>query len=90
MTGGVLTLVLVIAWPLLALPAGVFSKSYFTMWIIIALTWGFAAMCTCLFMPWWESRRHIGKIFTGIFSGEVFKARAVRAEVGAVSPMTKG
>lgn len=89
MTGGALTLILVIAWPLLALPAGVFSKSYFTMWIIIALTWGFAAMVTCLFMPWWESRRHIAKIFKGIFSGEVFKAKAVRAEVG-LNPMTKG
>jgi hypothetical protein len=33
-TGGVLTLVLVVAWPLLALPAGVFSKPYFTMWIV--------------------------------------------------------
>jgi hypothetical protein len=42
-TGGTLTLVLVVAWPLLALPAGVFSKSYFTMWIIIAMIWGLLA-----------------------------------------------
>eukprot|EP00882_Tetradesmus_deserticola_P003386 GHRQ01003582.1.p1 GENE.GHRQ01003582.1~~GHRQ01003582.1.p1 ORF type:complete len:665 (+),score=225.71 GHRQ01003582.1:267-2261(+) len=90
MTGGVLTLVLVIAWPLLALPAGVFSKAYFTMWIVIALTWGFAAMCVCLFMPWYESRRHVGRIFKGIFSGEVFKAKPVRADVGASPIMTKG
>lgn len=42
-TGGTLTLVLVIAWPLLALPAGVFSKGYFTMWIVIAMIWGLLA-----------------------------------------------
>jgi hypothetical protein len=42
-TGGTLTLVLVVAWPLLALPAGVFSKGYFTMWIIIAIVWGLLA-----------------------------------------------
>jgi hypothetical protein len=30
-TGGALTLVMVIFWPLLAIPAGVFSKGYFTM-----------------------------------------------------------
>lgn len=30
-TGGTLTLVMLILWPLLALPAGVFSQGYFTM-----------------------------------------------------------
>jgi hypothetical protein len=38
-----LSLILVVLWPLLALPAGVFSKSYFTFWVILAITWGFAA-----------------------------------------------
>lgn len=38
--------------PLLALPAGVFSLGYFKMWIIIALTWGFAATAVCLILPW--------------------------------------
>ena len=28
-----LSLVLIVVWPLLALPAGVFSKSYFTFWV---------------------------------------------------------
>ena len=72
-TGGVLTLVLVVVWPLLALPAGVFSLGYFTMWVIISLIWGFAATAICLIMPWWESREHIGKILKGVFSGAAFK-----------------
>lgn len=106
-TGGILTLVLIIAWPLLALPAGVFSKGerrtqrlrrapatrripgcqlcdmtrappsagYFTMWIIIALTWGFAACLVCMLLPWWESRKHVGKILKGIASGQACKGR---------------
>jgi hypothetical protein len=73
MTGGVLTLVLVIMWPLLALPAGVFSLGYFTMWVIIALAWGFAAALICLVLPWWESREHVGKILKGVFTGKAFK-----------------
>ena len=31
LTGGALTLVMLILWPILALPAGVFSQGYFTM-----------------------------------------------------------
>ena len=30
---GALTLLLIIVWPLLALPAGVFNKGYFHMWV---------------------------------------------------------
>lgn len=36
-TGGTLTLVMLILWPILALPAGVFSQGYFTMWIVVRL-----------------------------------------------------
>ncbi|GBF99241.1 urea-proton symporter-like [Raphidocelis subcapitata] len=63
LTGGALTLVLVVLWPLLSLPAGVFNKGYFTMWIIIALIWGLIASAVCIFTPIWESRQHIAKIF---------------------------
>ena len=42
-----LTVVIFILWPLLALPARVFSQGYFTMWIVIALIWGSTAGPTC-------------------------------------------
>jgi hypothetical protein len=61
-TGGVLTLLLIVLWPLLALPAGVFSQSYFTMWIIIALIWGLLASLGCILVPIWESAPHIALI----------------------------
>ncbi len=38
--GGGLAFVLIIAWPCLALPAKVFSKGYFTFWVILSIIWG--------------------------------------------------
>ena len=38
--GGGLAFVIIILWPLLALPAGVFSKGYFTFWVSISIIWG--------------------------------------------------
>ena len=38
--GGGTAFVIIIAWPCLALPAGVFSKGYFTFWVIISIVWG--------------------------------------------------
>ncbi len=40
---GCLSVVVFVLWPLLTLPAGVFSKSYFTFWIVLAMIWGFLA-----------------------------------------------
>ena len=40
---GCLSVVVFIIWPLMTLPAGVFSKSYFTFWIVLAMIWGFLA-----------------------------------------------
>lgn len=56
--GGGLALVLIIVWPCLALPAKVFSKGYFTFWVILSIVWGLvstapvgpflpASLCTC-------------------------------------------
>jgi hypothetical protein len=61
------------------------------MWIIIALTWGFAATAICLILPWWESRAHVGKIVRGVFSGAAFKSRPapakpVSADVNLTAP----
>lgn len=38
--GGGLAVLLYVVWPLLALPAKVFSKGYFTFWVIISMVWG--------------------------------------------------
>lgn len=38
--GGGLTVILLIVWPVMALPPGVFDKSYFYFWVILSLVWG--------------------------------------------------
>lgn len=40
---GCLSVVVFVLWPLLTLPAGVFSRSYFTFWVVLAMIWGFLA-----------------------------------------------
>ena len=57
--GTVLSLVLILVWPLLALPATVFSESYFTFWVIIALVWGWAATLIMIFLPVYEAKNSI-------------------------------
>ncbi|GAB4814949.1 hypothetical protein N2152v2_001995 [Parachlorella kessleri] len=51
-----LSLLLVVIWPLLALPAGVFSKGYFTFWVVISIIWGFIATVIGTVLPLWEAR----------------------------------
>ncbi|DBB03406.1 TPA: hypothetical protein ACH3X3_010770 [Trebouxia sp. C0006] len=54
--GGLITLVLVVLWPILTTPAKVFSKGYFTMWVIISIIWGCLAAVVCTVLPLWEAR----------------------------------
>lgn len=59
-----LALVLVVAWPLLTLPAGVFSKGYFTFWVVLSIVWGLLATGAMLLLPVWESRSSILGVLT--------------------------
>lgn len=67
--GSALTILLVIVWPCLALPAGVFSKGYFTFWTIIALIWGLLASAAMIFLPLAEAHGAITKTVSNIASG---------------------
>ncbi|KXZ51617.1 hypothetical protein GPECTOR_12g581 [Gonium pectorale] len=49
--GGALTLLLLIVWPVLALPARVFSQGYFTFWVMVAMIWGIVASAVCMLLP---------------------------------------
>ncbi|GIL54634.1 hypothetical protein Vafri_10364 [Volvox africanus] len=50
-TGGTLTLLLLILWPVLTLPAKVFNQGYFTFWVILAMIWGIVASVVCIVLP---------------------------------------
>lgn len=52
-----LTLLIFVLWPLLTLPAGIFSRGYFSFWIGLAMTWGTAAAAIVIFFPLIQGRQ---------------------------------
>jgi SSS family transporter len=65
--GYILTLVLVIIWPLLSVPAGTFTKTYFAFWVLVAIAWGFGAAIIITFLPLVESSEEIATALSGMF-----------------------
>ena len=65
--GFVLSIVLVVIWPLLSVPAGKFTKAYFAFWVLLAIAWGFGAAITITILPLVESSAEIGAVVYGIF-----------------------
>merc|ERR1712193_163610 len=49
------TIVMVVIWPILTIPAGVFTKEYFAFWVFVSLMWGFTATFVIITMPLYES-----------------------------------
>merc|ERR1719253_1633513 len=66
--GYVLTLVLIIIWPLLSVPAGVFSQAYFAFWVLISICWGFGATIIITLLPLIESQADIGQDLSGLWN----------------------
>ena len=64
--GWVLTIVLVVIWPLLSVPAGKFTKDYFTFWVLLAIAWGFGAAIIITFLPILESFDDITTVVKGM------------------------
>lgn len=66
--GYVLTLCLIFIWPLLSIPAGVFSKSYFAFWVLIAIAWGFGAAIIITILPLAENSEEITTVLVGLMN----------------------
>eukprot|EP00250_Pteridium_aquilinum_P011531 c20130_g1_i1 orf=235-2172(+) len=64
----VLSVILVIVWPLLTLPAGVFSEGYFALWVVISIIWALIATIISTFLPLIESREVIMKVIKSLLS----------------------
>ncbi|KAL4418865.1 hypothetical protein ABPG77_002621 [Micractinium sp. CCAP 211/92] len=64
--GWSLSLLLIVIWPLLALPAGVFSKGYFTFWVVLSITWGLLATIVSTTLPLWEARESLMTILKNL------------------------
>ncbi|KAL7187915.1 hypothetical protein ACSBR1_037873 [Camellia fascicularis] len=62
------TVVIVLLWPLLSLPAGRFSEGYFTFWAIIAIAWGTIGSAVIIVLPLTESWQTIQSVILGMFT----------------------
>jgi SSS family transporter len=70
------TILMVIVWPLLSIPAGVFTKDYWAFWVFISIGWAFTATITIISLPLYESREAI----LGVFMFMLGRKQAEKAE----------
>ena len=70
-TGSALTLILIILWPVLAIPAGHFTPSYWGWWVALAIMWGLIATISTILLPIWEARKVFINIFSHLVHGEL-------------------
>jgi hypothetical protein len=61
-----LSVLLCVVWPVLSLPAGVFTRDYFAFWVFIAILWGFVATTVIIALPLYESREGLVSVMRGI------------------------
>jgi len=57
--GYVTSTILVVVWPLLSVPAGVFTKSFFAFWVFLAVSWAFVSASIIIILPIIESHDDI-------------------------------
>jgi hypothetical protein len=65
--GYALTFILIFVWPILSIPAGVFTQSYFAFWVLVAIAWGFGAALIITVLPLVESAEDIIRVLSGLF-----------------------
>jgi len=70
------TIVMVVIWPVLSIPAGVFTKDYFAFWVFISLAWAFVATFVIITLPIQESMESIMGVF--LFMAGKKKAAGVK------------
>nr|ATG71187.1 ATDUR3 [Juniperus flaccida] len=64
------TVVIVVLWPILSLPAKVFSSGYFTFWAVISIAWGSIGSLVIIILPLIESRETIGMVLLGMLTND--------------------
>jgi Na+/proline symporter len=74
--GWAFSITMVVVWPLLSMPAGVFTKDYWAFWVFISIGWAFTATITIISLPLYESREAI----LGVFMFMLGRKQAEKAE----------
>jgi Na+/proline symporter len=64
--GYVLTFLLIFVWPILSIPAGIFTRGYFAFWVLVAIAWGFGSAIIITLLPLVESAEDINTALSGI------------------------
>lgn len=55
---------LFVVWPLLTIPAGVFSLTYFQFCVYVSIAWGLTSTVVLIALPLWESRQGVVAVLT--------------------------
>lgn len=64
-----LTLIMLIIWPLpMFFTHYIFSKGFFTAWVVVSFIWVFAAIALCGILPIWETRIFWRDLFREVLS----------------------
>merc|ERR1711904_235730 len=81
------TILIVMVWPVLSVPAGVFTKDYWAFWVFISLMWGFVASIGIIALPLYESKTEILSVLYGMAGKKYVAAEpaAAAAEPAAAS-----
>ena len=87
--GYFLTLILIFVWPVLSVPAGVFTESYFAFWVLVAIAWGFGAAIVITVLPLSESAEEISTVLSGIYNAVTGREAYVAKDPHAESMTTK-
>eukprot|EP00249_Psilotum_nudum_P017269 c26242_g1_i1 orf=339-2477(+) len=69
--GVAFSLVIAILWPVMSLPARVFSSAYFTFWAVIAIAWGTIGSLVIILLPLVESWKTIQLVISGLFTNDL-------------------
>eukprot|EP00850_Spirogloea_muscicola_P004680 SM000020S06030 [mRNA] locus=s20:509810:514323:- [translate_table: standard] len=70
--GIVWTAVILVIWPIVCLPAGVFNEGFFTLWAVIAIAWGTIGSIIIVTLPLYESYDLILDVLEGLFTNHAF------------------
>lgn len=77
-------LAFIILWPMPMYGTGyIFSKKFFTGWIVVGIIWLFLSLCLVGILPLWESRQGIFETVRGIYwdsTGQSYKVKRWIAE----------
>jgi hypothetical protein len=85
-----LSLLFVVVWPLLTLPAGVFSLSYFKFWVSIVVIFSVVCCLTVMILPLYEGRVELRAIIEGQLYPKLLRTDTRASDAMRSNPLFQG